>query len=166
MSAPNFMTMKDFPLFVTETPYCKLCPECGCTCASDAKECDECGTNLEGIQAVYDEITDNDNCTEMVRAAEKLNKGLLFFKVTVESGRYVGIQFYVEEKNNPNELDNDDCRYEWDLCRSKAIRKYDAEKRRLNKALRKAANELALTELVCTAIFSNGEAIYERVNAA
>ena len=165
MSAPNFRTMADFPLFVTETPYCKVCPECGCTCADDADECDECGTDIKDIKAVYDEVADNDNCTNMVRATERLNRGLMFHKVTVESGYYVGLQFFVETRIDPNELDNDACLYEWDICRSEACRRYGVEKRRLAKALRKEAEGLGLTELACMGIFSNGEAVYVRVNA-
>lgn len=165
MSAPNFKTMADFPLFVTETPYCKVCPECGCTCAKEAEECDECGTSLKDIEAVYDEIEDNDLRTEMMLAKDRLNVGLQFHKVTVESGYYVGLQFYVDTRIDPNELDNDACRYEWDICRSEACRRYGVERRRLAKALRKEAEDLGLTELVCTGIFSNGEAVYARVNA-
>ena len=55
--------------------------------------------------------------------------------------------------------------HEWDICRSEACRRYGVEKRRLAKALRKEAEGLGLTELACMGIFSNGEAVYVRVNA-
>ena len=165
MSTPNFKTMEDFPLFVTETPYCKICPECGCTCGSEAEKCDECGADLSSVSAEYDELTDEDNVFNMQTAADKVNEYLTFFKVTVESGYYCGLQFFVDtDKGSPEEMDNGDCQYYFGKCRSKAIRAYKAEIRYINKWLAQQGKELGLTELICAAIFSNGEAMYVRAN--
>ena len=164
MSAPNFKTMKDFPLMVIATPYCKVCPECGCTCGTEEDVCSECGADISAVEAVYDEWTDGDNARNMEAAAEKVNEGLDFLKVTVESGYYSGMQFFVDTiKDSPEDLDNEDCQNQYGRCRSKAIRDYNAEVRKVNKWLSKQKEELGLTELICVGMFSNGEAVYSKV---
>lgn len=92
---------------------------------------------------------------------EEFNDTLTFHEITFKSGYYSGVQLYVEEKEDPHELDNDDCHYYFDMCRSQAIRKYDAEIRKINKWMDKVAPEYGWAELYCLGIFSNGEAIYE-----
>lgn len=93
---------------------------------------------------------------------EDFNDSLTFHELTFKSGYYSGIQLYVEEKEeNPHELDNDDCHYYYDMCRSKAIRKYDSEVRKINRWMDKIATQYGWKELNCVGIFSNGEAIYE-----
>lgn len=95
---------------------------------------------------------------------EGLNDSLTFHKITLESGYYSGLQFYVEENENPNELDNEDCRYYFDMFRSVAIRRYNSEINKISHLLRRLASEYDFEEVVCTARFSNGEAEYTRVN--
>ena len=92
---------------------------------------------------------------------EDFNNTLTFHELKLESGYYTGIQIYVEEKENPHELDNDDCNYYYDMCRSKAIRKYDAEIRKINRFMDKVATQYGWKELHCLGVFSNGEAIYQ-----
>lgn len=93
---------------------------------------------------------------------EKFNDTLIFHEITFKSGYYDGVQLFVEEKEeNPHELDNEDCRYCYDMCRSQAIRKYDAEIRKINRWMEKVATQYGWRELHCLGIFSNGEAIYE-----
>ena len=92
---------------------------------------------------------------------EELNDTLTFHEITFKSGYYSGIQLYVEEKENPHELDNEDCKYYYDMCRSQAIRKYDAEIRKINKWMEKVAPEYGWRKLHCLGVFSNGEAIYQ-----
>lgn len=94
------------------------------------------------------------------KVMEDFTDTLAFHKLKFESGHYDGIQIYVEEKENPHELDNDDCNYYFDMCRSKAIRKYDTEIRKINRWLDKVAKEYGWRELYCLGIFSNGEAVY------
>lgn len=164
MSTPNFKTMKDFPLFVMPTPYCKVCPECGFTCGEDEDKCPECEADISDVNAGYDELADADNVNNMQTVAERLNKELDFFKVTVESGYYSGLQFFVDsDKDSPEEMDNEDCQYYFGKCRSKAIRACNSEIRRINKWLVKQGEELGLTELICIGVFSNGEAVYSKV---
>ena len=92
---------------------------------------------------------------------EDFNDSLTFHELQFKSGYYDGVQIYVEEKENPHELDNEDCQYYYDMCRSKAIRKYDSEVRKINRWMEKVAPEYGWRELHCLGIFSNGEAIYE-----
>lgn len=95
---------------------------------------------------------------------ESLNDSLTFHKITLESGYYSGLQFYVEENDNPNEMDNEDCRYYFDMFRSVAIRRYNSEINKISRLLRRLADEYDFEEVVCTARFSNGEAEYTRAN--
>ena len=92
---------------------------------------------------------------------EKFNYSLDFHHLEFKSGYYDGVQLYVEEFENPYELDNEDCRYYYDMCRSQAIRKYDAEIRKINKWMEKTAVEYGWRKLNCLGVFSNGEAIYQ-----
>lgn len=91
---------------------------------------------------------------------EDFNNDLIFHELTFKSGYYDGVQIFVEEKENPHELDNEDCHYYFDMCRSKAIRKYDAEIRKINRWMEKVATQHGWKGLICLGIFSNGEAVY------
>ena len=92
---------------------------------------------------------------------EDFSDTLTFHELTLKSGYYDGVQIYVEEKENPYELDNEDCHYYYDMCRSKAIRKYESEVRKINRWMDKVASQYGWRELHCLGIFSNGEAIYQ-----
>ena len=52
MSAANFCTMRDFPLFAKDyNEDAKRCPECGAIMSADATECEFCECNeLEDYQ--------------------------------------------------------------------------------------------------------------------
>lgn len=140
MSTPNFHTMENFDLFVK------------------VYEPEEDYDEFEA-QFFYEDIYEGfDGFKDLM---ENLNDSLFFHKITFESGYYDGVQLYVEELENPHELDNEDCRYYYDMCRSQAIRKYDAEIRKINKWMDKVATEYGWRKLHCLGIFSNGEAIYE-----
>ena len=92
---------------------------------------------------------------------EEFNYSLTFHHLEFKSGYYDGVQIFVEEFENPHDLDNDDCRYYYDMCRSQAIRKYEAEIRKINKWMNKVATEYGWRKLHCLGVFSNGEAIYQ-----
>lgn len=137
MSAPNFRTMENFPLFALDT------------------------TTEDGEPMEWWEI--EELCQDISAALESVNETLLFHKVSVEGGYYFGLQFYVDELHDPHDYDNDDCRYEFDLCRSVAIRRYKGEIGKITRSLRKLARGYGFEELYCGGIFSNGEAVYYRV---
>lgn len=112
-----------------------------------------------------------DNMIEYERAeylAENFTADLQFHDISIECGHYQGFQFYVEEKysgyfdldkESKCCIDNEDAHYYFDMCRSKAIRAADAEKRKINKWLENLEND-GFVILVCAVRFSNGEAYY------
>lgn len=167
MSCPNFKSMDEFPLIVADNMTGKLC-ECGCMNAEDAETCEMCGASLEDVEASYDEIGMEVLATDMETWADRMNDELRFYKVSVESGYYVGLQFYVTTTcgggyDSPEDMDNEDTQYYYGKCRSQILREFYAEQKRIVKMLRRAKEELGLDEIVCVDIFSNGEAIYEKV---
>lgn len=155
MSTPNFYNQQNFKLYIksfepmTEEEYE----------AEDFEYYDSYEEAMEAEREIfYEDIFEGyDGFNELM---EKFNDTLIFHKLELRGGYYDGVQLYVEEKDDPNELDNDDCRYYYDMCRSQAIRKYEAEIRKINKWMDKVATQYGWEELICLGIFSNGEAVY------
>lgn len=163
MATGNFKTMERFPLIVAMDEYTKTCPECGVTMGGDADKCD-CGCDLTDVESRYDEFFMEDRYREMKAAADQMNEKQKFFEVTVESGYYSGLQFYVEDKYNDVEnWDNDDAQYEFGCCRSEMLRRFKVAENTINRELEKAMKELGLIKLGVVARFSNGETIYTKV---
>lgn len=162
MSAANFQTMSNFPLlartFIVQE---KRCSVCGTYQSSENEVCECCGGELEAI-TYEDELLAHETVTDIQARLNDLNRGLLFHEVSVEGGRYYGVQFYVEEKHDPGDYDNEECHYYFDMYRSVAIRRYTSEINKLCRMLRRLGAEFGFDELYCRAIFGNGEAIYER----
>lgn len=144
MSAPNFNRMNcDMPLIVG-----------GLYCEDDFD---------------FDVAWDN--------AMWKINKfaeenNLQFYSLGLQSGRYEGFQFQVYEiyanefdldQESPYCIDNETAKNYFGMYRSQVLRKAEAERRKIEKWLENLDNLGEGFEwLVCTAIFSNGEAIYDR----
>lgn len=159
MSTPNFAPMKyNMPLV------------CGGMADYDemAKAYEE-ETGEEYSEGIY-ELDMYDECRRAERIAENFSDGLDSHEVRIEGGHYYGFQFYVEEKYSGYfDLDkssrycisNDDAHYYFDMCRSLAIRKADAEKRKIAKWLNSLQDE-GFDIMVCVARFSNGEALYSK----
>ena len=172
MSTPNFITQPGFPLMILDdTDYeFPVCPECGgwmeqvnggkWTCTACEYETDDVDHDCE---TEFDELLYEDMLRFFEPHLDRFNETLTFFKVTFRSGYYRGVQAYVTWENDPHDLYNSECRYYWDMCRSQAIRKYEAEQRRVAKYLKGLRKE-GLKELRCVGVFSNGEAVYEYVN--
>lgn len=89
---------------------------------------------------------------------------LKFHKVKVLAGYYEGGQIVFEEIHNPNEMDNDDTRYYFDMCRSKAIRAYDAEIRKINRRIDKFCKEGVWGKLGVVGHFSDGSCVYKEIS--
>ena len=87
MATANYMTMENFPLFVKEfNTQIKRCPACGLYQDCENDVCEECGEELEE-ELFYDSI----ECQETVddiesRLEDDVNGGLIFHKISVESG--------------------------------------------------------------------------------
>lgn len=101
-------------------------------------------------------------------AEKKTGRKLGFFEIELLGGHYSGCQLKVNEDyycrtyGNPIDRDNEGCKYQWDLCRSRAVKKYESEKRFLNKKFLPAvADYLGFRKLLCVGMFSNGEALYQ-----
>ena len=168
MSAPNFKTQDNFSLYARGNLTCKVCPECGCAMGDGDDACMECGASLKGVEVTYDEIGEDMNCEAVVRDMKRANTEFDFHKITLESGYYTGVQFFVEEKFNGydkiEEMDNEDCQCYYGECRSKVLRRYNTEVRKVQKAMAKIAANHGFSEFICVARFSNGEAMYQKVD--
>lgn len=117
------------------------------------------------LEAEADAIKNREShATASIGRLNEAAYGLMFHKITLRSGYYTGVQFYVEVEHDLTEdkdYTNDDCHYYFDCCRSVAYRKYEAEIRKINRKLAALGKEYGFQEYVCTARFSNGEAWYD-----
>ena len=176
MSCPNFETQENFKLFLwdferpTDEELNKY-----------ILETDEDVTNVSDItESMRDKYAENmynwecsdivDNFSETVNdILHTLKRELQFFEVTLKDGYYCGLQFYVEETGNMRyidveDVDNEETRYYYDMCKSEFLRKYNSEINFINKKLLpKLAKFFSFEEYYCRGIFSNGEAVYCKV---
>jgi len=156
--------MRDFPLIVADDEYTKVCPECGCGQGGTPDKCEICGADLTNVESFYDDLGMRERAKEMEDKADELNEYLTFYSVSVESGYYRGLQFYVSKKYCDLEnMDNEESQNEFGMCRSKMLRKYKSEGNWLRRELQKAKADLGLMELGVYARFSNGEVMYTEV---
>lgn len=159
MGTCNYITQSDFDLYTIE----------------HSKPTQE---EIENFMIETGEMFDEDFDCEMFYRytyedaellAERINKELTFYKIKIGCGYYDGIQTFVDHShwdyyNNVEDMDNDACKYYFGMCRSKAIRKHKAEVNKINKKLLPLfEKELGFDHIRCIGVFSNGEAIYERV---
>ena len=156
MSCPNFMSMKyGMPMV------------CGKTYSQFAEEYEkEFGEEMPDSEYYWEKEYELEFAYEL---AKEFSQQLIYHEVEIKSGYYDSFQFYVEEKyNNIFDLDkdseycidNEDAHYYFDTCKSIALRKADAEKRKIKKWLY-TLKETGFNLVYCKGIFSNGEAVYE-----
>lgn len=176
MSCPNFETQENFKLFLWdfERPNDE-------ELNNYILEIDEDVTSIEDItkrmrdeyaESIYEreyrDITDNfaETIDDILHT---FKRELQFFKITLKDGYYCGLQFYVEETGNMayidvKNVDNEETRYYYDMCKSEFLRKYYSEINFINKKLLpKLAKFFSFEEYYCGGIFSNGEAVYYKV---
>ena len=175
MGTCNFNSMKNFDLWAVDGSrfYAKRCPECDCS--NDGDECEICGADLADVMEEFDDLAEMFFYEDILADLEEVNKDLLFHEITIESGYYSGLQLYVTlshaadhagfTENGPEYVDNESTRYYLDLCRSAAIRKYEAEQRKVNKILAKIGRAYGMDKLAIYARFSNGETWYTKAGA-
>lgn len=144
MSAPNFITQKDFELYVKDF------------CLYDNNGNFDCVDYYE-VEYTQEKINE-------------LNRKLEYFSVELEDGRYTHTQFYVSEKSdveNPdyysplewrNERKYDD--YTFPYPYSVAKRKRNAEIRRINRWFATVGVSLGFEHIYCVGVYSSGEAVY------
>ena len=115
------------------------------------------------------EIFYHDIYREAKQLAARLTNELIFYEINIGFGYYDGLQTFVKTGDwnyydNIEGMDNDACKYYFGMCRSKAIRKHKAEVNKINKKLLPLfEKKLGFNHIRCIGVFSNGEAIYERV---
>lgn len=100
---------------------------------------------------------------DSVMILDSINNQLLFFEAKFKSGYYEGVQLIFDELYNPEEMDNEETRYQFDLCRSVAIRKYHAEINKINRMIDKLCKETEWCKYGVSARFSNGETWYSKI---
>ena len=177
MGTCNFNSMENFDLWAVGNYYfyAKLCPECSSCCPLEDNICDICGADISDAPEEFDELAEMFFYEEILTELEEINKDLLFHEISIESGYYEGLQLYVSLTHaadnagftdaGPEYADNESTRYYLDLCRSAAIRKYEAEKRKVNKILAKIGQAYGMDKLEIYARFSNGETWYTKAGA-
>ena len=175
MGTCNFNSMTNFDLWAVGSDrfYSKRCPEC--EYSQDGDECELCGADLADIEPEFDELAEMFFYEDILADLEEINAGLLFHEISIESGYYDGLQLYVTLNHaadhagftdaGPEYLDNESAHYYFDVCRSAAIRKYEAELRRVNKILAKIGGAYGMDKLAIYARFSNGETWYTKAGA-
>ena len=175
MGTCNFNSMTNFDLWAVGSDrfYTKFCPECGY--GNTGEECELCGADLADIDPEFDDLAEMFFYEDILQDLEKENAVLLFHEISIESGYYEGLQLYVSlthaadnagfTDNGPEYADNESTRYYLDLCRSAAIRKYEAEQRKVNRILAKIGRAYGMDKLAIYARFSNGETWYTKAGA-
>lgn len=175
MGTCNFHSMDNFDLWATSSDrfYTKFCSECDCS-VSDGETCEICGADLSEISAEYDDIAAQIFYDDLENRCQEENDHLKFFKISVKSGYYDGLQLFVDltqaadnagfTERGPEYLDNESAHDYFDMCRSKCIRAYESEKRKVNKALAIIGGAYGLDKLGIFARFSNGETWYTKIS--
>lgn len=108
---------------------------------------------------------DDEAAANAVDIFDALDPDCMFHRFELVPGYYEGAQIVptVPEYNDPRDMDNESCRYYFDMCRSRAIRAFDAERRRINKKiLPELGRALGFHRYTVAGRFSNGETIYTR----
>lgn len=151
MGTCNFVTQSDFDLYIYD---------------------EDLGNTLDEDEAIAQrDFSMMYTYEESKRLANSLNEQLMFYNIEIRSGYYTGFQTQLVATDWQAQVEcfeqlvNEDCHYYFGMCRSKALRKYKAEVKRINKKLLpKFKTELGFEQIKLVGVFSNGEAVYRRVN--
>lgn len=176
MSTPNFRTQQDFDL------YCYDEWDISQEQIDEMREINEYDSSIsddtirEWIAEDNVRFVDEDLPYALKECYQELNRELNFYEVGLKGGYYGGIQFYVKVNHDLYQyygnsvdsivegIDNEDTRYYYDMCKSEFTRKIKSEVNFINKKLLPLlAKKMGFERFVCVGVFSNGEAVYERV---
>ena len=147
MATSNFKPQPLFPMYVVDDDYFNIYRY-----NDEARE-----DHYEFDEVFYQEIKNK---------IKDFSDKLEFFDITLQAGYYEGAQIYIEDRhgfNGGEDWDNEDCQYWFYMCRSKAIRTYNSEIRRINKWLKTEMEHIGFRNLEVVARFDNGETIYRYV---
>lgn len=155
MSTPNYKTQKDFDLYVSYMTMPIL---------------DEDGNET-------DEYEFDDMLCDLIQSFidDKLNKQLKFFDITLESGYYDGVQSYVVPRkiyygddsfdfiDYYEDYDGKDVYAYFGYNKHVLKQKILKEIKFINEKLLPQLKDYTFEQIKCVGIFSNGEAVYEKV---
>lgn len=171
MATANFKRMEQFPLYAHDDIREGYCPRCGCwyELDGDAETCPECGAALQGVSV--SDFANAELVDAVTQRLDDLANDLTFWRVSVCGGYYGGVQLYAESVyDDPEDLrrywSNEDCRAEFDLCKSQTIRACEREQRRVCRAFKTIAQEFNFACLQAIGTASSGETFYRVVSPA
>lgn len=171
MATANFKRMEQFPLYAHDDIREGYCPRCGCwyELDGDAETCPECGAALQGVSV--SDFANAELVDAVTQRLDDLANDLTFWRVSVCSGYYGGVQLYAESvHDDPEDIrrywSNDDCRAEFDMCKSQTIRACEREQRKVCRAFKKIAQEFNFACLETVGTASSGETFYRVVSPA
>lgn len=164
MSTCNFWTMKNFPLMVMGNYD---------ACKWVLGDEDENGIpyedySNEDIWEAWDVLDYEFEHDELHQERDILNDSLKWYCVTLRSGYYEGVQFYVETNYTDFDAkiptmglawDDESCLDEFGLNRGETRQMIAEEERKINEFLQ-STTDYGFRELICGGVFSNGEAVY------
>ena len=175
MSTPNFKTQKDFDLYLYDEW------DISQEQIDDMREANEYSEDISDDTIEGWIADDNVRFVEedfpyaLKECTKELNRELNFYEVALEGGHYGGVQFYIKLTGQAETygddveeileyIDNEDTRYYYDMCLSEFKRKIKSEVNFINKKyLPLLSKKMGFEHYNCVGIFSNGEAIYEKV---
>lgn len=153
MSTNNFITMEHFPLVI------------GGIYDEDAIRRD-----FEEMGEPFDEMILQDyfelDYYDAENLAASFAENLKYHTVKIRAGYYEGFQFYVEpledfDPRSPWCIDNETAWYEFDCCRSRALRDAARERRKICRWLCTVAADNGYDLIRRVACFNNGAALYD-----
>ena len=162
MSTANYRTMESFPLYVNEPIFEGYrCPICGAIHDDDYDVCPACGETVEMEDGEYfDPFFYDDLCGWVEEDIEQENELLNFHEIRLMSGYYIGVQFYVEEKDDLSDYDDDDCMYYFDCNLEAAQEKLHDETEQIKQWLETTSQKYVFTKKEAVARFGNGYVLY------
>lgn len=181
MSCPNFETQVLFPLYAMDDEFCFEvdCDECGEWVYRDEWEekdcCPFCGCKTHG-ETQFNEWLWYDEIELLQGDCKEQNENLQFFEITTQSGYSCGEQLFVRLTDNANyagfyidgdteAVTNEEAHYYFDCCRSKCIRRFEREQRKVLKLMEQIASRHNMECSVSGAIMSNGECFYYKADS-
>ena len=101
---------------------------------------------------------------------DEFNNGLNHFEVVLEPGYYQGAMLDVKQTedywdyDNLNELTDDDADYFYGMSKAETIKEFNDDMDKIKQFFETKSDDDRFIEIYKAAQFSNGEAIYKKVN--
>lgn len=159
MSTCNFWTMDDFDLVVMSDE--KICQNfLGEEFIEERKAEFEDYNPIDDIELAWDLFKEDMEWSGI----DELNDTLLWYNVRLKSGYYDGVQFYIDTEWSPIDgWDDDECYMYFDRNKEETKQMIEEEKKRINDFLNGMVELFGFERIRCVGVFSNGEAVYEKM---